>query len=80
MNAQQEPEPGRQEPPVPRDMPDQQAGGGDDPWDVGSGRPADDEPDEDEVPDTDEAGSGPRGSARPGTVQPGHPGPDEPPA
>lgn len=71
--------PGENGDPVPRDMPDQQAHGGDDPWDVvpqgsdqnGEGAPATD------VPDTDEAGSGRRGVPRSGSVHPEQPVPDE---
>ncbi len=44
---------GAEERPVPRDLPDQQAGFGEDPWDVTPGHAVDDEPDEDVVPDTD---------------------------
>jgi hypothetical protein len=69
---------GPDETPVPRDLPDQQARPGDDPWDV-PGHPVDAEPDE-ETPDPDEAGSGPRGAPRSGTVHPEHPEPQEPPA
>ncbi|MEV5174258.1 hypothetical protein AB0L10_25015 [Streptomyces flaveolus] len=69
---------GAEERPVPRDLPDQQAGFGEDPWDVTPGHGVDDEPDEEVVPDTDEAGTGPRGAPRPGTVHPEHPSPDEP--
>ncbi|WP_159032935.1 hypothetical protein [Streptomyces fodineus] len=55
MAAQQEPEPGRETGPVPRDMPDQQAGTGEDPWEVTPARPPEDEKvPADEVPDTDE--------------------------
>jgi hypothetical protein len=79
MAAQREPEPGRHTGPVPRDMPDQQAGTGEDPWEVSPGRPGnDDAPSPDEVPDTDEAGTGPRGAPLAGTAHPEHPSPDEP--
>ncbi|MBB5928466.1 hypothetical protein [Streptomyces echinatus] len=80
--------------PVPRDMPDQQARRGADPWDVATRPPAGDEPEEDTapdpgdetapdqdeqaVPDPDEAGSGPSGAPRAGTVHPEHPAPQEP--
>ncbi|MGV4980545.1 hypothetical protein ACWC0C_26555 [Streptomyces sp. NPDC001709] len=83
MAARQDPEPGRKPGPgpVPRDMPDQQAGAGEDPWEVAAGRPPeDDSAPPDDVPDTDEAGTGPRGAPRSGTVHPEHPAPDEPPA
>lgn len=69
---------GPDETPVPRDLPDQQARPGDDPWDVAPGHPVDDEPDEETAPDPDEAGAGPRGAPRTGTVHPEHPAPDEP--
>ncbi|MFF9086240.1 hypothetical protein ACF1BE_07495 [Streptomyces sp. NPDC014991] len=75
---------GAEERPVPRDMPDQQAGPGDDPLDVVPGDALGDAPDEDTtpaedaVPDTDEAGSGPQGAPRQGTVHPEHPGAQEP--
>ncbi|MFF5438411.1 hypothetical protein [Streptomyces achromogenes] len=77
-----EPGSGGEQRPVPRDMPDQQAGAGEDRWDV-TARPAGDGRDEggeDTAPDTDEAGTGPRGAPRTGTVHPEHPGPDESPA
>ncbi|MYW21515.1 hypothetical protein GT039_39625 [Streptomyces sp. SID2955] len=72
---------GPEETPVPRDLPDQQAGPGDDPWDVVPGHPVGDEPDDErdeQAPDTDEAGSGPRGAPSTGTVHPEHPEPQEP--
>lgn len=57
MAAQREPEPDRDSGPVPRDMPDQQAGAGEDPWEVPPAKPrkpeaipADDAPDADEPP------------------------------
>ncbi|GHG93196.1 MULTISPECIES: hypothetical protein [Streptomyces] len=82
--AVREPGSGGEERPVPRDMPDQQVGAGEDRWDVTApGRPAEDgrgEDGEDTAPDTDEAGTGPRGAPRTGTVHPEHPGPDESPA
>ncbi|MEU6669077.1 hypothetical protein [Streptomyces sp. NPDC046727] len=77
MAMRRDEEPGSGESPVPRDLPDQQAGPGEDPWDAEPGHAFDDEPDEDVVPDPDEAGTGPRGAPRTGTVHPGHPGPDE---
>jgi hypothetical protein len=71
--------PGENGTPVPRDLPDQQAHAGDDPWDAepsedtgeGEEEPATD------VPDTDEAGTGRRGDPRSDTVHPEHPGPEE---
>jgi len=87
--------PGENGNPIPRDLPDQQATGGDDPWDAGassSGRADDDEEEEEEartaepepepatdVPDTDEAGTGRQGDPRSDTVHPEHPGPKESP-
>ncbi|MFF4685493.1 hypothetical protein [Streptomyces sp. NPDC001307] len=57
MAAQREPEPDRDDGPVPRDMPDQQAGAGEDPWEVPREKPreaettpAEDAPDADEPP------------------------------
>ncbi|MFC9076192.1 hypothetical protein ACFTY7_03910 [Streptomyces sp. NPDC057062] len=73
--------PGERSGPIPRDMPDQQAGEEEDPWDArpgrGSGKNAEDER-ADDVPDTDEAGTGRRGGPRSGTIHPDHPEPDEP--
>ncbi|MFG2721191.1 hypothetical protein ACGFW5_23260 [Streptomyces sp. NPDC048416] len=65
--------------PIPRDLPDQQAGGEGDRWDAA------DHPDEGthgdrpdrEVPDTDEAGTGRRGAPHSGSKRPGHPVPHE---
>jgi len=74
---------GRETKPVPRDMPDQQAGADGDPWepDADAPQPAEGEspesPDE-EIPDTDEAGTGRRGSPQSGSPRPEHPMPDEP--
>ncbi|MDH6213805.1 hypothetical protein [Streptomyces pseudovenezuelae] len=62
--------------PVPRDLPDQQAREGEDPWEAAPGADAWDGAAED-VPDTDEAGTGRQGAARPATVHPEHPTPDE---
>ncbi|MFJ4535543.1 hypothetical protein ACIP39_06185 [Streptomyces tibetensis] len=83
--------PGENGDPIPRDMPDQQADDGEDPWEVaprftGTGegekaeRRSDDESDEPtgDVPDTDEAGTGRQGAPHSGTVHPEHPVPDEP--
>ncbi|WP_053848299.1 hypothetical protein [Streptomyces sp. NRRL B-24085] len=72
--------PGENGDPIPRDLPDQQAGEGEDPWEV-AGVP-DGEPGADEsqdVPDTDEAGTGRQGAARSDTVHPEHPGAQESP-
>ncbi|MFG2958090.1 hypothetical protein ACGF5O_30795 [Streptomyces sp. NPDC048291] len=63
--------------PVPRDLPDQQAGSGRDPWEAAeSGRQ--EEHGDTGLPDPDEAGAGPRGAPRSGAVHPGDPVPDEP--
>ncbi|MEU2423434.1 hypothetical protein ABZ619_20825 [Streptomyces sp. NPDC007851] len=64
--------------PVPRDMPDQQAGSGRDPWDEAEGRRPGQEDGDTAVPDTDEAGTGPRGAPSVGSVHPDAPPPDEP--
>ncbi|MEV5357642.1 hypothetical protein AB0N88_31755 [Streptomyces sp. NPDC093516] len=78
--------PGENGDPVPRDMPDQQADAGEDPWEVaprftGTGKDdedrAGDEPAGD-VPDTDEAGTGRQGAPSSGTGQTEDPVPDEP--
>ncbi|WP_053752099.1 hypothetical protein [Streptomyces sp. MMG1533] len=71
---------------VPRDLPDQQAHDGEDPWEVGAGGAQGDtvdatdttEAEPDDVPDTDEAGTGRQGAPRSGAVHPEHPVPDEP--
>lgn len=80
--------PGENGSPVPRDLPDQQADNGEDPWDVAPVRA--DEGDEgdkgadtesepaDDVPDTDEAGTGRQGAPHAATVHPEHPVPEEP--
>ncbi|MEU0895939.1 hypothetical protein [Streptomyces massasporeus] len=78
--------PGENGEPIPRDMPDQQADEGEDPWEVAPRFTStgendthrdDDEPAGD-VPDTDEAGTGRQGAPHSGTVHPEHPVPDEP--
>ncbi|SHH58185.1 hypothetical protein [Streptomyces sp. 3214.6] len=84
MAAQRREGPGEDGAPVPRDLPDQQADGGEDPWDAA----APESPDEaaQEVPDTDEAGTGRQGASRGGRQgasraengQSDHPVPDEP--
>ncbi|QOV40547.1 hypothetical protein IM697_20375 [Streptomyces ferrugineus] len=63
--------------PVPRDLPDQQADAGEDPWEVPV-EPAEDATEGDDVPDTDEAGTGRQGAPQSGTVHPEHPAPQEP--
>ncbi|MFF4212193.1 hypothetical protein ACFYZE_23110 [Streptomyces sp. NPDC001796] len=68
--------PGETVEPVPRDMPDQQAHGGEDRWDA---RPAKGGADAPDVPDTDEAGTGRQGAPHAGSVHPEGPVPDESP-
>ncbi|MDG9717312.1 hypothetical protein [Streptomyces sp. DH24] len=63
-------------------MPDQQAGTGEDPWDVPDERPDDTAADEQEtssgdVPDTDEAGTGREGAPHQSGTDPEQPVPDE---
>jgi hypothetical protein len=80
--------PGENGTPVPRDLPDQQAHEGDDPWEVGEGRARGNTVDtteteaaeggEEDVPPTDEAGTGRQGSSQSDTVHPEHPDPEEP--
>jgi hypothetical protein len=76
---------GRETKPVPRDMPDQQAGADGDPWEPATDAPRRAEAEQPDpqvpdgrVPDTDEAGTGRRGSPRSGSPRPEHPVPDEP--
>ncbi|MFE0725455.1 hypothetical protein ACFW5P_16535 [Streptomyces rochei] len=85
--------PGENGDPVPRDMPDQQAGAGDDPWEAAAptreqleqGQRTEDADAADDadgtggtdVPDTDEAGTGRQGHPHSGAVHPEHPVPDE---
>ncbi|QYX75573.1 hypothetical protein [Streptomyces akebiae] len=75
--------PGEHADPIPRDMPDQQATEGEDPWEAAPTRAAE-EPDEGapdeaaDVPDTDEAGTGRQGAPQSGSVNPEQPVPDEP--
>ncbi|WP_328752424.1 hypothetical protein OHT57_43190 [Streptomyces sp. NBC_00285] len=77
--------PGENGTPVPRDLPDQQAHEGDDPWEVGEGRARGNTVDttetgeaEEDVPPTDEAGTGRQGSQQSDAVHPEHPEPEEP--
>lgn len=68
--------------PVPRDMPDQQADTGEDPWEVPAGHLEDtaaeqDETSAEDVPDTDEAGTGRQGDPRQAGTNPEQPVPDE---
>ncbi|MFI7498389.1 hypothetical protein ACIBVL_07680 [Streptomyces sp. NPDC049687] len=65
--------PGENGTPIPRDLPDQQADAGEDPWDVNELQ----EPDAD-VPDTDEAGTGRQGAPHTAAANPEQPVPDEP--
>ncbi|MFE0254138.1 hypothetical protein [Streptomyces sp. NPDC059010] len=69
--------PGRAAEPVPKDLPDQQADTGEDPWEVPV-EPPDGATEADDVPDTDEAGTGRKGTTRSDTVHPEHPEPEEP--
>ncbi|GHI03652.1 hypothetical protein AQI88_35950 [Streptomyces cellostaticus] len=78
MTAQPEPKPAHGREPVPRDLPDQQARPGGDPWEAAAGQRPDDEPGAEDVPEPDEAGTGPRGAPRSATVHPEHPTPQEP--
>ncbi|MCF3118361.1 hypothetical protein IPZ68_01350 [Streptomyces arenae] len=80
MNEQNPPSVGQDGDPVPRDLPDQQASEGDDPWDLdeettttGNAPDADDD-----VPDTSEAGTGRRGTPDPHEVDQDSPQPEEP--
>ncbi|MFK0174858.1 hypothetical protein ACIQVR_02710 [Streptomyces xanthochromogenes] len=65
--------------PIPRDLPDQQAGSDGDPWEA-TDRPAsgarDERPDP-AIPDTDEASTGRRGAPHSGSKRPEHPVPHE---
>ncbi|MFF0011153.1 hypothetical protein [Streptomyces sp. NPDC005374] len=77
--------PGENGTPVPRDLPDQQAHEGDDPWEVGEGRAQGNTVDtteatvaDEDVPPTDEAGTGRQGSPQPDTVPVEDPEPEEP--
>lgn len=73
MTEQRHEVPGERADPIPRDMPDQQAHEGEDPWDADPARDTADG----SVPDTDEAGTGRQGAPHAGTVHPEHPVPDE---
>ncbi|WP_435836907.1 hypothetical protein [Streptomyces asoensis] len=84
MAAQHSEGPGGNGAPIPRDLPDQQAGEGEDRWDVRgtgqTGRAPEDTPDvpDTDVPDTDESGTGPQGAPHAGIGQSDDPVPDEP--
>ncbi|MGW3498923.1 hypothetical protein [Streptomyces sp. NPDC001020] len=66
--------------PIPRDMQDQQAREGEDPWDARPARDGTEDRPATDVPDTDEAGTGRQGAPHSGAVHPDHPVPDESPA
>jgi hypothetical protein len=74
--------PGENGTPLPRDLPDQQAREGEDPWEAAPSGERGDTDDEaapaEDVPDTDEAGTGRQGAPRSASVHPEHPVPDEP--
>ncbi|MFH8562218.1 hypothetical protein [Streptomyces sp. NPDC017988] len=81
MDERNPPSPGQDGPPVPRDLPDQQASDERDPWEVDekastTGNSPDDA--DEDVPDTDEAGTGRRGSAEAETSPTEDPEPQEP--
>ncbi|MEW2251615.1 hypothetical protein AB0907_30345 [Streptomyces sp. NPDC006975] len=84
MAAHRAEAPGGNGDPVPRDLPDQQADAGEDPWEVptpAAGRGTDEETgsgDDTDVPDTDEAGTGRDGTPRTAAANPDQPTPDEP--
>ncbi|MFF0221411.1 hypothetical protein [Streptomyces sp. NPDC004629] len=78
MAGQRRGEPAEGGAPVPRDLPDQQAGAGNDRWEAAPRNPADTDDDVDDVPDTDEAGTGRGDTPFSGTVHPEHPVPEEP--
>ncbi|MDR6978096.1 hypothetical protein J2X68_004820 [Streptomyces sp. 3330] len=86
MSAQRPEGPGENGAPIPRDLPDQQADGGEDRWDVGGPDPESGRSDESgdsaqsapDVPDTDEAGTGRQGAPHAERGQSDHPVPEEP--
>ncbi|MCI3928317.1 hypothetical protein [Streptomyces sp. AN091965] len=65
--------PGESEQPIPRDLPDQQAGAGSDPLEDDR-----DQVDREDVPSPDEPGARRSGEERSDTVHPEHPDPEEP--
>jgi len=75
VGVQRHEDPGENGAPIPRDPPDQQAHGGEDPWDVAAPEPSDESGED--VPDTDEAGTGRQGAPRAGSGRSDHPVPDE---
>ncbi|KQX67584.1 MULTISPECIES: hypothetical protein [unclassified Streptomyces] len=91
MAVQRPESPGGNGNPIPRDLPDQQADGGEDHWDVGtpgqaagagesgaSGESGGDVENAQDVPDTDEAGTGRQGAPHAGSGQSDEPVPEEP--
>lgn len=80
MSDDQLPEaPGEHVPAIPRDLPDQQAQGGEDPLDIVGRTPETTPPHHpEEVPDPDEPGARRRGKPHSGGVHPEQPVPDEP--
>ncbi|MEU9307426.1 hypothetical protein [Streptomyces sp. NPDC048256] len=91
MAAQRPEGPGENGTPIPRDPPDQQADGGEDPWDIGDPEPSvrsgqsdgssgsgGSGEDASDVPDTDEAGTGRQGAPSAGSGQTDQPVPEEP--
>ncbi|MFD0417017.1 hypothetical protein [Streptomyces sp. NPDC127108] len=80
MSEQKPPSAGEDGPPVPRDLPDQQATDRPDPWepDAEAARSGNAPDADDDVPDTDEAGTGRRGAPHAHGPGPDRPVPDEP--
>ncbi|MFD6438012.1 hypothetical protein [Streptomyces venezuelae] len=82
MSEQIPPSPGADgSAPVPRDPPDQQADGGQDPWEAAqetAGADGKDAERGEDVPETDEAGTGRRGSGGQAGAQSEDPEPQEP--
>lgn len=80
MAAHRAETPGENGDPVPRDLPDQQADAGEDPWEVptpAAGQETESSGGSD-VPDTDEAGTGREGTPRQAGVTEEEPVPEEP--
>ncbi|MEU5689454.1 hypothetical protein [Streptomyces venezuelae] len=82
MSEQIPPSPGADgSAPVPRDPPDQQADGGQDPWEAAqetAGTDSKDSESGEDVPETDEAGTGRRGNGGATGAQSEEPVPQEP--
>ncbi|MFJ1807317.1 MULTISPECIES: hypothetical protein [unclassified Streptomyces] len=79
MAVQRSTGPGESGAPIPRDLPDQQAGEGEDPWDIGDSEQPDEASNEaPDVPDTDESGTGRQGAPHADSGQSDDPVPDEP--